>query len=489
MSIETYVAKLAAGNVYINIETSGSAVYTDLLDMSSLQFDFDLAGSDQDVKEVGGIAGAATIKVLDELSNGGSAYDSLKSAIGTYSGVKSLNNAPVSNATLYFTPLSGSPTYRFLFDVFFTGVKNDEKTNHTSITLSQRASNRNVLTIATNSTNYVPPRINVTVYNGTSINTITQVQNVITAGDFIQAAVGDLDSQSPSTILLRKRPAGGTSIPFFCNATDISGAIIATNLAVPYIPVGSDSGEVFQFSGLDARKVSTVSLLKKMAGMDGAVFGTAFSNNFYTHRTINTSNVTLSVDEVEELSFAEDPRSTFSVSARVTNAYPITVSPLGEQPVLTNSGNTRAMWPFGSQNINVSISADALGNDGVLSTSRKPFIYIGVATGLTNINSNLSDLIAYPAFGNAQTFTENIMTQSTQEMASAFGALFDNTGNITIPLRIEATVQNVQKFQPYQVIKFDSSLPARYQNKHFRPSSIEYDLKADKIRVSAYEIA
>ena len=186
MSIETYVAKLAAGNVYVNIETSGSAVYTDLLDLSSLQFDFDLAGSDQDVKEVGGIAGAATIKVLDELSNGGSAYDSLKSAIGTYSGVKSLNNAPVSNATLYFTPLSGSPTYRFLFDVFFTGVKNDEKSNHTSIILSQRASNRNVFTIATNSTNYVPPRINVTVYNGTSINTVAQ--GLIESGEFEIAA-------------------------------------------------------------------------------------------------------------------------------------------------------------------------------------------------------------------------------------------------------------------------------------------------------------
>jgi len=487
MSIETYVAKLAAGNVYVNIETSGSAVYTDLLDMSSLQFDFDLAGTDQDVKEVGGIAGAATIKVLDELSNGGSAYDSLKSAIGTYSGVKSLNNAPVSNATLYFTPLSGSPTYRFMFDVFFTGVKNDEKSNHTSVILSQRASNANVQTIATNSTNYVPPRINVTVYNGTDINVVSQVENVVTAGDFIAAAVGDLDPSSPSTILQRKRPAGGVTIPFFCNASDISSPIAAPNVTIPYIPVSCSSDAPYQFNFLDARRTSIVSLLKKMAGMDGAIFGTAFSNNFYTHRTINSSNVTLSIDEVEELSFAEDPRATFSVGARITNAYPTDI-PSGDQPVLTNSGNVRAMWPFGSQNINVSISADAIGNDGQIGIQDTPFIYIGVAEGNSNVNSNLTAAIAYPAFGNAQTFTENIMEQSTQEMASAFGALFANNGDITIPLRIEATVQNVLKFQPYQVIKFDSSLPARYQSKHFRPSSIEYDLKADKIRVSAYEI-
>lgn len=485
MSIETYSAKLAAGNVYVNIETAGSAVFTDLLDMSSIQFDFDLAGTDQDVKQVGGIAGTATIKVMDELSNGGSAYDSLKSAIGTYTGVKTLNNAPIANATLYFTPLAGAPTYRFMYDVFFTGVKNDEKSNHTSIILSQRASNRNVHTIATNGTNYVPPRINVTVYNGTAINLVTQAQNVITAGDFIRATVGDLDASSPTTILQRKRPAGGITIPFFCNANDISASAVATNLAVPYIPVGSDSDQVFQFSGLDTRQTSAVSLLKKMAGMDGAIFGTAFSNNFYTHRSINSSNVSLSVDDVEELSFAEDPRATFSVSARVTNAYQVDTSS-GEQPVLTNSSNTRAMWPFGSQNINVSISADAFNyNDGLIN---HPFIYIGVATGRTNVNSNLSDLIAYPAFGNAQTFTENIMAQSTQEMSSAFGALFDNTGNITIPLRIEATVQNVLKFQPFQVVKFDSSLPARYQGKHFRPSSVEYDLKKDKIRISAYEI-
>src|SRR5690606_6399049 len=41
---------------------------------------------------------------------------------------------------------------------------------------------------------------------------------------------------------------------------------------------------------------------------------------------------------------------------------------------------------------------------------------------------------------------------------------------------------------PHEVIRFDNTVPQRYQGKHFRPTSLSYDLRHDKIHITAYEI-
>jgi hypothetical protein len=68
--------------------------------------------------------------------------------------------------------------------------------------------------------------------------------------------------------------------------------------------------------------------------------------------------------------------------------------------------------------------------------------------------------------------------------AQATGAWTANTS----VYKIDATILGADKVRPYECIKFDNTVPLRYQGKHFRPTSLSYDLKADKVKVTAYQI-
>ena len=117
---------LYANNVYISIDTSGTDVTADLLDISTLDFEFDLIPSDTQVDAIGGIAGSITVELSERLSNRSSVYDCLEAAIGSYDGLTTVT-VPMSNVTLYVQPRGSATVYQFPFDLRFTGVSVDEQ--------------------------------------------------------------------------------------------------------------------------------------------------------------------------------------------------------------------------------------------------------------------------------------------------------------------------------------------------------------------------
>lgn len=55
--------------------------------------------------------------------------------------------------------------------------------------------------------------------------------------------------------------------------------------------------------------------------------------------------------------------------------------------------------------------------------------------------------------------------------------------------KVEFTILDIDKLDPFEAIQFDSSFPSIIQGDTFRPSELEYDLQEDKIMVKAYKIS
>jgi hypothetical protein len=87
-------------------------------------------------------------------------------------------------------------------------------------------------------------------------------------------------------------------------------------------------------------------------------------------------------------------------------------------------------------------------------------------------------------FAIANVYQDSLLASSFRAFAPALGITATNRS----ALRIEATILGTDKLRPYECIKFDNTVPLRYQGKHFRPTSLSYDLKADKVKVTAYQI-
>jgi hypothetical protein len=206
-------------------------------------------------------------------------------------------------------------------------------------------------------------------------------------------------------------------------------------------------------------------ILRSLALAEGAVYGSAFSVNFYTNRLINTANVSFGNNDIQELKQVRTlPGSVSTINTSISNGNP--GSGGTGLPSLFNQTNTVNYFPTTNGQL-VQITA----------SSFNPFLNLGEAdAGIGNIVSN-GDL-ATGEFSNAVT---NIAQQSYSYPMSAIAG-------IETSQRIETTILGATKLRPYQTFKFDATAPQRYQSNHYRPSYLEYDLKADTIRVTAYRI-
>jgi uncharacterized protein (UPF0218 family) len=476
MSLLINPANVAAGNISFDINIAGSPRNTDLLDISALRYDFDLVGSEDDTR-VAGIQGEMQIRVDDLTSVATSAYDFLKLSIGDYSGVTDLSEAPKANCQMSFKPIGSGVTYKFAFDIDFSGMAFDEKTNSTTLRLIPRRPSANVKQWRENSVANPTPRVNVTVYNGSAYNTVNQ--NLATVGDFIDTLIREINPTA-TTNIYDTRTIPNHETKAFPTKTDIKYTSLApANVLAPFI-------YGFRIGGADDQ---IHRLLPKFAGYEGAIFGSAFNVNFYVSRSLNTRNQTLDADDIEDVSLAEGPTGLRQVQMNVSNSgNRRTFVDISEAYFLGNGNGSAAGFPFGSQNVAQRIqdlqlgqTTDILGTGGM--------IMVGNVALNSNINTNaIPDLLTSSSRGNRTVYLQNVLNVGAREFALTRGVIIKDDGSTNIGARLDVTVLGINKVHPHEVIKFDSSLPGRFQARHFRPSSLEYDLKADKIRITAYEI-
>ena len=479
MSIVTRNAKLASGNVAINIQTSGSAVFADLLDISSIRFEYDLVPNAQDVTSLQAIPGSVSIKLSDDLSNGGSLYDALESAIGTpiVSGANS-NGYANANVLLYAETLDASSNYSFAFLLTFQNVQFDDKDKTVSLKLAPpKIQNRLVPDFFTSSTN-----VNLNVQDIT--NGVDYVYNVTLAGDYINTYISNLNPQA-QTNQIRFTPTTSYSLGtiFRTKLTTISN----TNLFV----ITEDRASSNQWNAGELPTRYADELVSRLAVSSGYIYGSAFNVNFFVNRLDRFNGITLSEDDVTDVKFAQtlaESIKTINVNVNIatyfaTNNQPpyiyrnnefvsnaIFTGPPGDFPgkFLSFDGSNLFMYnPIGSQTIG-------------LSPQLAPY---AITTSYNPAGGGLATRSAV-FVGENTTAIKDLTDAGQKSYARATGA--DAYYNKI--LRVDTEILGFDKIKPHQTMNFDSSLDSRFQGRNFRPTTLEYDLKNDRVRVSAYEI-
>jgi hypothetical protein len=157
--LNTVPFKSLSGNVWVEIDAGATTNATlQLLDMGTIDFEFDLMPSDQTVASIGGIAGATSLVFDDYMSNRSSLYEILIDRLGSYSASQNLD-VPKAKTTLYLQPRGSASAFRFPFEFTASDITTDLRSRQTTIELSPRTSNLNVGTWVTNVTNHFPSKI------------------------------------------------------------------------------------------------------------------------------------------------------------------------------------------------------------------------------------------------------------------------------------------------------------------------------------------
>ena len=472
MSIESYKTGLASGNVTFNIATSGTKVFTDLMDMTSIKFDFDLTKPDNTVNGVQARLGAVTVTFNDELSNGGSLFDALSSAIGTPVSGVGFNNV---NVTMNFQPLGTTTDQRFPFLAKFPDVKHDDKRRTTSIKLIPPILDTNMKQYwAGGLPTGAPSNVDYKRewFDGITGRSVTYNSKGI--GDFALHVIKQFNPTASSNVFLPQTPS------YFTNKDTVfnTGTSTTNITAVIDYRKGALASNTFLVETVNNTKV--INVLASLANLDGCIFGSAFDVNFFVSRRNIADLQTFTNEDITDVTIQTGATSYNAITVQVQNFVPFwaEVGGNGRNPDGTTTvGATTPMFPdirqttefnrlydFGAQNI--------FFQTGTLHIQTGNFV---PSTYSFYSNINIAKTTPDPE----DEFAESSLASMRRALKTQS---FVSQQNI-----IQTEILGVTKLKPHQPFELDASVGARFTGK-YRPSSLEYDFKADKIRVSAYQI-
>jgi hypothetical protein len=438
--INTGIIRTATGEWWIELNTTANAI-AEADDISKITYDFDLVDAQDAIEAVGVLPGAVSVSYNDTLNNLSSLYDTLEAEIGTPTG----SGYPTIRAVLNRRPYGQSAIQKFPFQAQFVGVEHNELEGMTRVRLlppTQDATT--VQDYFENVTGYLPATSYPFVRSG------SLVTEAYAPGDFIFSLIENMN------------PSGATPTPYLVASANVSQAGYGPFIYSESTDITAEQRNYFVLNSIATAPAFNndriYDKLRGMAGLDGAVYGSAFGVNFYVARTRTDSRVTLTFDDVVNLKLLPSQRDiitqTFvmNVNAGVTD--------------LTSNTNVRNYNPSGARTVGIDYSAHIpILSKGTLNT----------ATG--NVN----------AFGG----TADIERITTNVAQNAYAKAFGSQSWYAKQIRIELEVLNIDKIRPWQTFEFDASdpdIPDRYKNKVFRPSSLEYDIVQDKAVITAYQL-
>jgi hypothetical protein len=454
-----------AGTVWIEIDAGATVNGTlDLLDMGEINYEFDLIPSDQEIKSIGGMPGATSIVLDDMISNRTSLYEALNDALGEYDGLQTLD-VPKAKVGLYLQDRKSSELYHFPFEFTVADIAIDERSKKTTIGLSPRTINLTVDQWKTNAiTSNSPSRISFLTGDG-SVEGATYFPNSWASGDFIYNVVEQLDTNG-NTIFISGDLGAAASLPnavyVFERLTDILNS--PTNIFT------SDYSSLMFVTGTPMSFADSNSVFGKVqtfAGMEGAIFGAAFNYNYYINRLTNTINVNVSNNDLSDLKFQAHNRDVNGVSISFTNTNKIddTTNIGYDLPKITNATGGAPGWLTGQRPMSTAF------------TGFYPYLNRGVYDAGDNFVNGDNDSLAF--------FNDQTLCRFAADVYSKVTGAYVSNRSL---YKVDFEVLGATKIKPWEVIRFNETVPSRYWGKHFRPTSLSYDLKADRVRVTAYEI-
>lgn len=227
-----------------------------------------------------------------------------------------------------------------------------------------------------------------------------------------------------------------------------------------------------------------VDSLKDLAGIEGSVFGTGFSKNFFINRLREEGQgedlVTINYNEAIEFR-----PFNFDLSLGKSN-----VDQLAEYTQLT--AQLFGQW----QRVlveNVTETNPQIGS-GVPNLGSFSSITKGSGGASKGIDIKLAP--AYPHLNKGRTGQEvqgrNLINTRSLESALTRNGLksyFQSLNSSKDSIAVEFTVIGSQRVLPYELFQFDSRAPEKYRNKQFRITEVSYDLVNDTCKLKGYQIS
>jgi hypothetical protein len=450
-----------AGTVWIEID-AGATTNGNLqvLDMGTIDYEFDLIPSDQEIKSIGGMPGATTVVFDDAISNRGSLYEALNDALGDYDGLQTLD-VPKAKVDLYLQERGEATIYKFPFEFTVADISIDERSKKTTIGLSPRTINltvdqwvTDVLAVGT------PARMSYSSQGTFFINSWP-------SGEFIYDVVKRLDSSNTAnTIYVSGDLGAAAALPnavyIFERTTDIINS--PTNIFVSdYSTLMFTQNVQMDF----AQANSVFSKVQTFAGMEGAIFGSAFNYNYYINRLTNSINVNVSNYDLADLKFDAHNRDVNGVFISFSNTNRIDdTTNIGDGlPKISNVTGGAPGWLTGQRPMNTTF------------TGFYPQLNRGVYDATDNFVNGDNDSLFV--------FNDQVLARFAADVYSKVTGAYVSNRSL---YKVELDILGATKVKPWEVIRFNETVPSRYWGKHFRPTSLSYDLKADRVRITAYEI-
>ena len=260
------------------------------------------------------------------------------------------------------------------------------------------------------------------------------------------------------------------SVPFFNQFTTAYTGTPPANIDNQFLT----GGRIFAYTPAVNTKVSDT--IKELAGIEGSIYGTGFSKNFYVHRLSDndTEYVTLNYDLVSEIKQKKLNKFLQATVVRQVADYDNNgFDQFGQIPTTSEQSirlpNVKGAGAFVRGNENASKS---------LEINLAPvYPYLNKASKSSGNYISVSlDTIA------SETSLERSITSAGSRAYSQ--ALNQESGG----LKIELTYLDALALKPYELFQFDSTAPEKYQNKQYRITSISYDFIKNESKIVGYQI-
>jgi len=215
--------------------------------------------------------------------------------------------------------------------------------------------------------------------------------------------------------------------------------------------------------------------IKELAGIEGSIYGTGFSKNFYVHRLSDndTEYVTLNYDLVTEIKQKKLNKFLQATVVRQIADYENEGIPnFGQIPaIVIGSGLTQS---FRMPNLKGS-GAFVRGNENATKS-----LEINLAPVYPFLNKATKEGTRFVNLTDDTAILERAITSAGA--LSYAQSLNQQSGG----LKIEFTYLDALALKPYEVFQFDSTAPEKYQNKQYRITSIAYDFVKNESKVVGY---
>lgn len=451
-SISSGANTVASGTLSIVID--GIAVSSDttceLLGVGSLKYSFDNLSADKASTSLFVRNGDCSITILDKLGDGSSFFDHAFD-LGYETQVK-VNMTLVGN---------DSNTYEFVFYFRRENVKVDEIQGECTVNLLPLFSSKTsggVEQFAIDS--YFDGALDVDpssyLVNAVDKSEPTKVTRAVSSGRFIKDAM--------------KVYSGFNSMVL---DSDVHQDITSFTNLQPYNLVGDPSPPSGD-TGMVASTTSMLNQVKDFAAREGAIFGYAFNNNFYTYRLNTDSLVSLDASQVLSIGSTITDRVLSSIEV-------INLAGLRYDDVAMNEST---------------IQSFAI---GAYKTFRYNSYQYAELTGQYRTSIDLPP--SPPALPEEQQTYNNVfflgagsqgINVDTAATVSAYAAALSATSPRTITLTVNG-IANLFPWNTFNITNTGSSslrdnFADRYTGIVFRPSILSYSFVNDTIDVTAYEI-